>query len=185
MPPTDSDRPDGDGRSAQPADPSVSLTGTVAEEAAKLVEMLAAAGGPWASTASTASTAGASRTAGPGVHFGSQRRDSNGSNGPAGSKGSSSSNGAEEPHLGTSSDRPGASRSGTHTCTCGGTTPQACRLCPVCQVISFVSAISPETIDRAADLVGFAATALRDLATAQRERQQAAERPAPTGEDVP
>jgi hypothetical protein len=55
----------------------------------------------------------------------------------------------------------------------------------VCQVISFVSSISPETIDRAADLVGFAATALRDLATAQRERQEAAERPAHTEEDVP
>jgi hypothetical protein len=150
VPPTDSDRPDGDGRFAPPADPSASPTGTVAEEAAKLVEMLAAAGGPW-----------------------------------AGSSGSSGSNGADGPHLGTSSDGPGASRSGPHTCTCGGTTPQACRLCPVCQVISFVSAISPETIDRAADLVGFAATALRDLATAQRERQEAAPRTAPTGEDVP
>ena len=153
MPPTDSDRPDGDGRFAPPADPSVSPAGTVAEEAAKLVEMLAAVGGPWA--------------------------------GSSGSSGSSGSDGADGPHLGTSSDRPGASRSGTHTCTCGGTTPQACRLCPVCQVISFVSAISPETIDRAADLVGFAATALRDLATAQRGRQEAAEGPAPTGEDVP
>jgi hypothetical protein len=45
-------------------------------------------------------------------------------------------------------------------------------------VIGFVSSISPETIERAADLVGFAATALRDLATAQRERQQASQ-PAP------
>jgi hypothetical protein len=55
-------------------------------------------------------------------------------------------------------------------CTCGGREPAACRVCPVCQLISFVQQVNPETIERVADFVGFAATALRDLATAQRER---------------
>lgn len=170
MPPIDSDRPDGDGHPeplGDPTDLSAPPIGTVAEEAAKLVEMLATAGGPWMSAASAA------RAASPGFPPGSERRGSNGSDG------------ADDPGSGSSSGRTGPSGSGTHTCTCGGTTPQACRLCPVCQVISFVSAISPETIDRAADLVGFAATALRDLATAQRERQEATARTTPTGEDVP
>ena len=56
-------------------------------------------------------------------------------------------------------------------CTCGGSTPAACRVCPVCQLIAFVQQVNPDTIDRVADFVGFAATALRDLATAQRERR--------------
>ncbi|MCU1536680.1 MAG: hypothetical protein JWP82_1031 [Humibacillus sp.] len=37
--------------------------------------------------------------------------------------------------------------------------------------------VNPETIERVADLVGFAATALRDLATAQRERTAPATTP--------
>jgi len=56
-------------------------------------------------------------------------------------------------------------------CTCGGTTPAACRVCPVCQLIAFVQQVSPDTIEKVADFVGFAATALRDLAAAQRERR--------------
>ena len=56
-------------------------------------------------------------------------------------------------------------------CTCGGRTPAACRVCPVCQLIAFVQQVNPDTIDRVADFVGFAATALRDLATAQRDRR--------------
>jgi hypothetical protein len=38
-----------------------------------------------------------------------------------------------------------------------------------------VSSISPDTIDRAADIVGLAATALRDLATTQRARHASAD----------
>ena len=44
-------------------------------------------------------------------------------------------------------------------------------MCPVCQLIAFVQQVNPDTIDRVADFIGFAATALRDLATAQRERR--------------
>ena len=66
-------------------------------------------------------------------------------------------------------------------CTCGGREPAACKVCPVCQLISFVQQVDPDTIERAADFVGFAATALRDLATSQRERAQAARSDAPEG----
>jgi hypothetical protein len=52
-------------------------------------------------------------------------------------------------------------------------------------MISFVGSISPETIERAADLVGFAATALRDLATVQRSRQAGAETPASAEDETP
>jgi hypothetical protein len=44
-------------------------------------------------------------------------------------------------------------------------------VCPVCQLIAFVPQVEPDTIEKVADFVGFAATALRDLATAQRERR--------------
>jgi hypothetical protein len=128
----------------------------VAEEAARLVEMLGAAGGPWSGMGGARSTHG---THGPGDAGGS-------SHSPSGEGGS-------------------AERGPGQACTCGGTTPQACRLCPVCQLISFVGSISPETIERAADLVGFAATALRDLATAQRSRQTGAESPEPDGDQTP
>ena len=69
--------------------------------------------------------------------------------------------------------RPGAE------CTCGGRERAACRMCPVCQLISFVQQVNPDTIERVADFVGFAATALRDLATSQRERASA---PVPPGD---
>jgi hypothetical protein len=45
-------------------------------------------------------------------------------------------------------------------------------VCPVCQLIRFVQQVDPDTIERVADFVGFAATALRDLATSQRERSE-------------
>lgn len=63
------------------------------------------------------------------------------------------------------------SRAQRDECTCGGTTPAACRLCPVCQLISFVQRLSPESLERVADVVELAATGLRDLAHAQRDRQ--------------
>jgi len=87
---------------------------------------------------------------------------------------------------GPSADRHDPSDDGSPTgrgaaageCTCGGTTPAACRVCPVCQVISFVQQISPDTIERFADIVDLAATGLRDLAAAQRDRNGAGPRAA-------
>lgn len=118
--------------------------GTVAEEAALLVDLLSQRG--WG---------GSSRTP-------SAPPDANGQS-AGGSAHDTSGHSAGDP-----TDRP--SNSGSE-CTCGGTTPAACRVCPVCQLIAFVQQVNPDTIDRVADFVGFAATALRDLATAQRERR--------------
>jgi hypothetical protein len=61
-------------------------------------------------------------------------------------------------------------------CTCGG--PPVCRICPLCQLISFVQRIDPDAIDRLAEVVELAATGLRDLATVQRGRRER-DRPEP------
>ena len=106
--------------------------GTVAEEAARLVDLLSQRG--WGGSTRTPSTAAPCDA-------------------PEGGP-------ADAPADGSKPE-----------CTCGGATPAACRVCPVCQVIAFVQQVNPETIERVADFVGFAATALRDLATAQRERR--------------
>jgi hypothetical protein len=45
-------------------------------------------------------------------------------------------------------------------------------VCPVCQLIAFVQRVSPDTIDRLADVVELAATGLRDLAVVQRSRHE-------------
>ena len=128
--------PASDNGSERPGD--VPQPGSVAAEAALLVDLLSRRG--WSSTSGM-----------PG-----------GSGGSGGSRGSGSSTG---PATGGRLD--GSERE----CTCGGTTPAACRVCPVCQLIAFVQQVNPDTIEKVADFVGFAATALRDLATAQRERQ--------------
>jgi hypothetical protein len=60
---------------------------------------------------------------------------------------------------------------GQGECTCGGTTPAACRLCPVCQLIALVQQVSPDALERVAEVVDLAATALRDLAQAQRDKK--------------
>ncbi|EWS99985.1 hypothetical protein N865_19515 [Intrasporangium oryzae NRRL B-24470] len=123
---------------------------TVAEEAALLVDLLAARG-PWA-------TSGEGDTG----------------------RGRTSSGGARS---GSHEDGVGHEAGGTHECTCGGQAPQACRICPVCQLISFVQKVSPETIERVADVALFAASALRDLAAAQRERAEAGPPSSPPGGD--
>ena len=69
------------------------------------------------------------------------------------------------------------SRAQRGECTCGGTTPAACRLCPVCQLISVVQRMSPDSLERVADVVDLAATGLRDLAHAQRDKQNRDEPP--------
>ncbi|GAA6525749.1 hypothetical protein IDVR_15440 [Intrasporangium sp. DVR] len=76
---------------------------------------------------------------------------------------------------GRSESAHGGARS-TSQCTCGGAPPAACRLCPVCQLIAFVQQVSPDSLEKVAEIVDLAATALRDLAQAQRDR---------AGEDVP
>lgn len=106
--------------------------GSVAEEAARLLEAL----GGWASTAQDtyaakpASGRGAPPAPGP----------------TAGSESRCDACGAED----------------------GMGQAVTCQLCPVCQGISLLRAVRPETVDRLADLAGAAAQALRDIASARR-----------------
>lgn len=46
-----------------------------------------------------------------------------------------------------------------------GERPVTCQWCPVCQGIGLLRSVRPETVDRLADLAGALATALRDVAT--------------------
>lgn len=63
------------------------------------------------------------------------------------------------------------------TCSaCGGasdSTPAACKLCPLCQGIAFLRSIRPETVDRLADLATAVAVSLRDVATQSRSSHPA------------
>ena len=54
---------------------------------------------------------------------------------------------------------------------CGGErngTPVACRLCPLCQGIALLRSVRPETVDRMADFASAVAASLRDMATQAR-----------------
>jgi hypothetical protein len=54
---------------------------------------------------------------------------------------------------------------------CGGQrdgTPVACRLCPLCQGIALLRSVRPETVDRFADFASAVAASLRDVATQAR-----------------
>ncbi len=166
MAPTDSDRPEAGHPPDAPGHGDG--VGTVAEEAARLVELLAGPDGPLAAARAAATR---DRTA-------EARRGGTSHNGTShnGTSDNATSRAETPPDGGPHDSEPasGVGAGGTdHRCTCGGSTPQACRLCPVCQFIALVGSISPETIERAADVVGLAATALRDLAVVQRERQAA------------
>ena len=145
-------RDDGGGPAAEPA-------GTVAEEAALLVELLSRRG--WG--------------AGGGMPpASSQPPSGRGEQDASGNGHRTSGTPAAEP-VEDAEDAERADAQQAHECTCGGREPAACRVCPVCQLISFVQQVNPDTIERVADFVGFAATALRDLATAQRERSTRSE----------
>jgi hypothetical protein len=118
--------------------------GSVAEEAARLVEVLAAFGGAPGSSGDAADPSG---------------------EGTAGSDHSGSAGGRAE-------DAEAAGESGqAGPCTCGGRRPAACAVCPLCQVIAFVQRLNPETVDQLAEVVELAATGLRDFAVVQRSRR--------------
>ncbi|WP_323098680.1 hypothetical protein [Intrasporangium sp. YIM S08009] len=134
-------------------EPRSDATGSVAEEAALLVDLLSSRGWGGAGAAADQPTDDATD-------------DATDETGPEGASASSRSAPA--------GDRGETSGADAHECTCGGRTPAACAVCPVCQLIAFVQRIEPDAIERFADVVGLAATALRDLATAQRERRDRA-----------
>ena len=162
-----------DGHSANGSGPATEEPArTVAEEAALLVELLSRRG--WGAGGGMPSASShPHRTDG-----GGPERDDRGR--PHEARGTDTADAADNADtaarpdgipLGEGRQRP--------ECTCGGREPAACRMCPVCQLISFVQQVNPDTIERVADFVGFAATALRDLAAAQRERSAPPEAPTP------
>jgi len=121
--------------------------GTVAEEAARLMEGMA-------SMARSRSSSSQGRT----PYAGQQAQEPVAPASPPG--GSWAEDPASAPAPG---DTPGAG-----ACShCGGEpvgTFEACRLCPLCQGIAFLRTVRPETMDQLADLASAATECLRDLA---------------------
>lgn len=119
--------------------------GTVAEEAARLIEAMA-----------TMARSSSSRSEGPSPYAG----------GPAQEPVPPAA-----PHAAGTADDPEAAPSAGACSACGGErdgTPVACRLCPLCQGIALLRSVRPETVDRLADLASAVAASLRDVATQSR-----------------
>ncbi|SDO84604.1 hypothetical protein SAMN04489867_0738 [Pedococcus dokdonensis] len=146
------------------ADDERPAVGTVAEEAARLLDAL----GGWAATARSGYAAGPADESPPPDAAADADSDaaaagSRGTAGAAGAAGSTAS--AQAPD--TSSVPEGA------RCTsCGAENgvgqAVACQLCPVCQGIGLLRSVRPETVDRLADLAGALAATLRDIAGQRR-----------------
>ena len=120
--------------------------GTVAEEAARLIEAMA-----------TMARSSSSRSPSP--------SSSPYAGGPAAE---AAPPGA--PHATRPAEHPEAGPAALCS-ACGGAsdgTPVACRLCPLCQGIALLRSVRPETVDRLADLASAVAASLRDLATQSR-----------------
>ena len=118
--------------------------GTVAEEAARLIEAMASM---------ARSSAGPSQDSNPYA------------GGPAQEPGSSGTPDASGRADNREAPLDGACRA------CGGErdgTPLACRLCPLCQGIALLRSVRPETVDRLADFASAVAASLRDVATQSR-----------------
>lgn len=171
------DEPDGQGSNGS-APTTDEPARTVAEEAALLVELLSRRG--WGAGGGMPSAPSHThRTDGGGW----DRDDRDGPHEAHGADATDATGTAEAADAPDTAARPGGIPLGDRRqrpeCTCGGREPAACRICPVCQLISFVQQVNPDTIERVADFVGFAATALRDLAAAQRERSERPKAPTP------
>jgi hypothetical protein len=141
------------------ADDERPAVGTVAEEAARLLDAL----GGWASSAQ------AGYAARPTTEHDDADRDGQHDDGQH-------DDGQLHDHAhGTGApgtDRPGAAAGGSRCATCGAENgvgqAVACQLCPVCQGIGLLRSVRPETVDRLADLAGALAATLRDMAGQRR-----------------
>lgn len=141
--------------------------GTVADEAARLIEAL----GAWATAAPP--TAGA-RTAARPADDGQE--DGDRGTGPAAP--TPDDPGAPYDGPGAPYDDPGTAGrgedpAGAARCEhCGAGTGVgrsiSCQVCPICQGIALLRAVRPETVDRLADLAGALAATLRDVAASGR-----------------
>lgn len=139
--------------------------GTVAQEAARLIEAMASMARSTARDQGTSSYAGEpAGESGPGGPAGQFR-----TGGPAGESGPGAHEARPSPlHAQPSpnNDEPDGACS-----ACGGArerTPVACKLCPVCQGIALLRSVRPETVDRLADFAAAVASSLRDMAAQSR-----------------
>lgn len=148
------------------ADDERPAVGTVAEEAARLLDAL----GGWAASAQTGYAARPAHAAtSPGA---------DGAGSPGGAGEADEADEADEAEggadgIGTDSGTSGGAGSTTPRCSsCGAENgvgqAVACQLCPVCQGIGLLRSVRPETVDRLADLAGALAATLRDIAGQRR-----------------
>ena len=124
--------------------------GTVAEEAARLIDDLA-----------TAARRRPTRSQDPSPYAGRPAQE------PGSPQAAPAARREEDP---AAAEAPGTSSVGA--CShCGRERvgiPEACRLCPLCQGIALLRSIRPETVDRLADLASAVAETLRDAAAHSR-----------------
>lgn len=123
------------------------VNGTVAEEAAWLIEAMA-----------SMARAGAVPRKDPSSYDGAPPRMPGSPRAPSAPSAPGASDHCDDPSEGA------CSACGGHS----GGTPVACQLCPLCQGIAFLRSVRPETVDRLADLASAVATTLRDVATQSR-----------------
>lgn len=133
--------------------------GTVAEEAARLIEDVV-----------TMARSSFSRSEDPSPYAGRPAQETASPDPPPASRPDPppASRPVDDP---AAAGAPSGTRSAGACSSCGGECdglPVACRLCPLCQGIALLRSLRPETVDRLADLASAAAESLRDLAARSR-----------------
>jgi len=126
---------------------SPSVIGTVAQEAARLIEDIAAM-----------ARSSSSRSDDPSPYAGEPAQE------PAPTEAPYAARPSEDPEPVDGSSADDCSR-------CGGErdhTPATCRLCPLCRGLAVLRSVRPETVDLLADLAVAMAASLRDVATRSR-----------------
>jgi hypothetical protein len=156
------------------ADEQTSPVGSVAQEAARLVDAFAS----WAADDATGHATGRA------THEARDRR--------------ATGEGARVcPECGAArggTPAPGAAAAGAgsdgHAEAEGQEVPSTCRVCPLCQGLALLRSVRPETIDRLADLATAVADSLRAVADTHRTgstagRDGAGTQPQPQAQDIP
>ena len=152
---------------------SESAIGTVAQEAARLIEDMAAM-----------ARAGTSRRDDPGSYAGEPAQESASPERPDASdaadlgEGEAGDHETGEPRTGerTARDHGARDEPSAGVCSqCGAEVdgvPASCRICPLCRGIALLRSVRPETVDLLADLAMSLAASLRDVAMRSRASDQ-------------
>ena len=128
--------------------------GTVAEEAARLIEDVA-----------TLARSRFSRSQDPGPYADRAAQE------PVSPDAPPAARWADDPAAAAAAAAPAGTPSEGACSHCGGErvdTPQACRLCPLCQGIAFLRSVRPETVDQLAEFAFAVTECLRDVAAHSR-----------------